>query len=92
MYIHKHSLNPLEYLPTLAPLTRLVELSVFNIHVVQCSQRPDAMTVFDAMPITACILRPAGGVPLKVCIYVCMYVGMYIYVCVCMYVYVYVHT
>lgn len=50
-------LNPLEYLPTLAPLSRLVELSVCSIRITKKAARKDPRVCFETMPVNAEILR-----------------------------------
>jgi hypothetical protein len=53
-------LNPLEYLPTLGPLTSLVLLSICALKVTKCGPRPAAEDALAAMPITAEFM-PSGG-------------------------------
>jgi len=53
-------LNPLEYLPTLGPLTSLVLLSICALKVTKCGPRPAPEEALTAMPITAEFM-PSGG-------------------------------
>ena len=51
-------LNALEYLPTLAPLTQLVELSVYSLRICALAPRGDPLRVFEAAAVRAFVLRP----------------------------------
>ena len=51
-------LNSLEYLPTLAPLTQLVELSVYSLRISALASRGDPLRVFEAASVRAFVLRP----------------------------------
>ena len=46
-------INPLEYLPTLAPLVNLIQLSICNLRVTKRGARAAPHEAFSAMPISA---------------------------------------
>ena len=57
-------LNPLDYLPTLAPLTRLVELGICTMRISKNGPRRDPRRCFETMPVTAEMIKPGGNVRL----------------------------
>lgn len=53
-------LNNIEYLPTLAPLTSLVQLSLCNLRISKRGPRPDPAVHFDTVPVTAEVVAKPG--------------------------------
>lgn len=58
-------LNPLEYLPTLAPLTRLIELGVCSLRITKRGPRPNPRDCFETMPVSAEVIKAGGGTSVR---------------------------